>query len=298
MTPSRGVGEHTRREFLKLLGYSIGALAVPTLLSACSSSNHRASTLLAARDRGFIRVGIADEAPYGYIDDTGRVSGEAPAVAAAVMTLLGVGRIEAIRTPFGALIPDLLAGHFDVIAAGMFITPERCEQILFSEPTFCVEQAFLVPRGNPNGILRYTDIAQNPTTVLGVLTGAVEGDQAAAAGVSTSQLRRFDSPEQLLSALVKRQVDAGALTTISLEALSQRTDLGNLEVTKGFTVDGVPGCGAFGFRKEDAELRDAFDQGLRELRRSGELASIVAPHGFSSAFEASATVKMDDLCTP
>ena len=32
----------------------------------------------------------------------------------------------------GFVIPGLNAGRFDLIAAGLFITPERCEQVAFS----------------------------------------------------------------------------------------------------------------------------------------------------------------------
>ena len=38
--------------------------------------------------------------------------------------------------------PD--AGRFDIIAAGMYVTPERCRQVAFSEPTYAVGEGFVV----------------------------------------------------------------------------------------------------------------------------------------------------------
>ncbi len=54
-------------------------------------------------------------------------------------------------TEFGSLIPGLQAGRFDIIAAGMFVNPKRCEQVQFSEPTYGIGQAFLVAEGQPEG---------------------------------------------------------------------------------------------------------------------------------------------------
>ena len=47
---------------------------------------------------------------------------------------LGVKKVDAVLTEWGALIPGLKAGRFDVIAAGMYITPERCKQVAFADP--------------------------------------------------------------------------------------------------------------------------------------------------------------------
>jgi len=39
--------------------------------------------LEAIKDAGVLRAGIADERPYGYVDDQGRLTGEAPEISAA-----------------------------------------------------------------------------------------------------------------------------------------------------------------------------------------------------------------------
>ncbi len=40
------------------------------------------------------------------------------------------------------------------------------------------------------------------------------------------------------------------------------------------------GCGAFGFRFEDDDLRDAFNDVLNEMQQNNELLPIVEPFGF------------------
>ena len=43
-------------------------------------------------------------------------------------------------------------------------TPQRCEQIAFSEPTYGIGQAMLVPEGNPKGIADYRASPTTPTS--------------------------------------------------------------------------------------------------------------------------------------
>ena len=62
----------------------------------------------------------------------------------------------------------------DIIAAGMFINPKRCEQVQFSEPSYGIGQAFLVADGNPKGINDYGTVAEKSDLKLAVMAGAVE----------------------------------------------------------------------------------------------------------------------------
>ena len=91
------------------------------------------STLERIRETNQVRVAIADEAPYGYRDANGRVTGEAPEIARVILERIDPEiEIEWISTDFGQLIPGLQVGEFDIAAAGMFITPERCAAAAFS----------------------------------------------------------------------------------------------------------------------------------------------------------------------
>jgi polar amino acid transport system substrate-binding protein len=116
-------------------------------------------TLERIRREGVVRVGFANEAPFAFIDtSSGRLTGEAPEIARVVFSRLGVGEIEGVLTEFASLIPGLKAGRFDVIAAGMYVTPERCREVAFSQPTYAVGEAFLVAAGNPLQLHGYEDV--------------------------------------------------------------------------------------------------------------------------------------------
>ena len=125
-------------------------------------------------ESGKVVIGIANEAPYGFAAQDGTVTGEAPEIAKHILGQMGVEEVEGVITEFGSLIPGLNAGRFDMIAAGMFLTPERCGQITFSEPTYGIGQAFLIKEGNPKNINNYEDVAANSDVTLAVMGGAIE----------------------------------------------------------------------------------------------------------------------------
>ena len=63
------------------------------------------STLEKAKAEGFIRVGFANEAPFGYATPDGKLTGEAPEVAKAVLAKMGIAQVDGVLTEFGSLIP-------------------------------------------------------------------------------------------------------------------------------------------------------------------------------------------------
>src|SRR5439155_25430281 len=117
-------------------------------------------------------------------------TGEASNVAKAVMQKLGVPDVEGVLTEFGALIPGLNANRFDMIAAGMFITPQRCNAILFSNPDYVAAEALAVKAGNPHHLTDYKSIA-NSQAVVGAESGAVEGPWMEQSGSSSSRIQHL-----------------------------------------------------------------------------------------------------------
>lgn len=279
-----------------------GAMAAAPLLGACSRSLvgedvGAGDTLDRIRRSGKVRVAFANEAPYGYKDTDGKLVGEAPSVARRIFEEIGVTKLEAKLVEFGSLIPALQAGAVDIIAAGMFITPKRCKSIAFSEPDYTTKSAFLVPKGNPDGILSYEDAARKAIK-LGVLGGAIEIDYAKAAGVNN--LVTFTDAASGFEGLDAGRADAFSLTSISLQFLLDHRKGVDLEVTEPFVpqIDGKPqsGSGGYGFRTADTGLRDEFNKHLAGLKTSGELLKIIEPYGFSEAELPPAGQTTETLC--
>lgn len=240
-----------------------------------------AGTLDDARKSGTIRIGFANEAPFGFADADGKATGEAPEIARQIAKSLKIDKVEGVLTEWASLIPGLRAGRFDIIAAGMFITPERCKQVTFSNPTYRLGQGFLVKTGNPKQLHSYADLASDDTARLAVMAGAVETTYAEKAGIPEERMLILPDQVSLLSAVQFGRADAAALTALSIRRMAERGG-GRVESAEPFTTpDYALGYGAFAFRKEDAELRKAFDKALAEFIGSEKHLEIVAPFGFT-----------------
>ena len=275
----------SRRDFLKNGALAAGgAIALPSLLTACGSDSG-GGALKDLKDKGTITIGISGEEPYAFLDN-GKLTGEAPTVQTAIWKAVGIGKVEHKQTEFDGLIPGLNAGHFDVIAAGMFITPDRCKNAKFSEPVYCAPEAYMVPKGNPKNLSDFKSAATADVTV-GVFGGAVEGDYLKKSGLSAGNIKTMPNQQAAITQLQQGRIDAVALTSISLKwALSQQPQKvqSKLEVTKGFTpvIDGqkILGCGAAVFRDDQDDLRAAFNKQLKKLKDSGELTTMIKKFGF------------------
>lgn len=292
-------GEWSRREFFRRSAV-LGAVTIggPVLLSACTSTSS-GDALQAAKDSKKIKIGIANEAPYGFTDQAGKVTGEAPEVARAVFKAMGIDNVEASAVSFDQLIPALNARQYDIVAAGMNIKKERCDAAAFSIPDYSALTALLVPKGNPQQILKFEDIAAKKVKVA-VLSAAVEKGYATDSGVAEDQIVTLDSQDNMLRAVTDGRVYCAALTDISLKDVLLKNPGAAAEVTPGFDPikNGQPviSAGAFVFRKDDNPLREAFNAELKKLHDSGEWTRIVTPFGFSADNLPKAEVTTEKLC--
>ena len=253
---------------------------------ATHSSGHL-GTLERIRAGGVVRIGYANEAPYGYLDPaSGEITGEAPEIARVILERLGAENIEPVVTEFGSLIPGLQARRFDLIAAGMYVTPERAQEINFSNPTYAIGEAFLVAKGNPQDLHSYEDVVANPNVRLGVMGGSVEVGYAESVGVPSDQLVIFRNYPIAISGLTSGQVDAVAATMLTANDLLGKSGDAEIELARPFSdpvIDGnsIKGYGAFGFRQEDVEFLEAFNAELKDFIGSPEHLELVEPFGFS-----------------
>src|SRR5687768_6895499 len=100
----------TRRHLLqRTAGLTLAASTFSFASSALAET-----TLERAKAQGFIRIGFANEAPFGFATPDGKLTGEAPEVAKAVLAKMGITQVDGVLTEFGSLIPGLKAGRFDL----------------------------------------------------------------------------------------------------------------------------------------------------------------------------------------
>ncbi|NJL01067.1 MAG: ectoine/hydroxyectoine ABC transporter substrate-binding protein EhuB [Spirulinaceae cyanobacterium RM2_2_10] len=259
-------------------------LAATFWVVACQDSG---STLAQARANGRIRVGFANEIPYAYQDlDTGELTGEALAVARVVLAALGIPKMTGVLTEFRALIPDLKAGRFDLIAAGLDIQPSDCEQIAFSNPSHRLGSGLIVAAGNPQQLHGYDDIADNGA-ILGIVAGTDEQAKIQALGIPAAQVVVLPTAPSAVNAVKAGKIAAYADNALILQELLDTDDSGR--VAKADPFEDFPAAdetvyryGAFGFRRQDADLRDAFNEQLAALIGTAEHLALIRPFGFTA----------------
>jgi polar amino acid transport system substrate-binding protein len=267
--PERGKGEEMSTGRLKIRWLPVmGVLfAFALLVAACPD------------DGETITIGVANEVPFGYIGDDGEPTGIGPDVAKAVLEEMGITDVRAEVVEFGELIGGLQAGQFDIITAGMYITPERAQQIYFSDPDYCIPESLAVAPGNPHGIVDYFSIVDNPDLTVAVAAGTVEVDYVEWAGVPNDQVEVFGDIDSMYRALEAGEVDAVTGTAATVSTYAAASD-GIEAVDAFFPVDDDGNeffpCGGHGFA--DEEFRNDFNEVLNRLREDGTTMEIITAY--------------------
>lgn len=282
-----------RRRALGLATAALAGTAVPALARADT-------TLETIQKRGVIRVAIADEVPYGYLDENGQAAGIGPSVARHVLAAIGIKHIRWVVIPFGELIPGLHAGRVDMVAAEQNILPARCQVVEFSVPDSSYGEGLLVRAGNPENIHSYVDIKNNSKLKLAIVAGADELAVAHAVGIPDSQLVMLNSNADALSSVRSGRVAAYGATELTIARFAKLSRA--VEAASPFAqpvVHGkqMRGYGAFSFRKREVSLFNAFNAALTSFKTTNAWARIMSDAGLGPAsIQAARNMTTAQLC--
>lgn len=258
-----------------------------------------AATLEEIKQRGHIRIAVANEIPFGYVDMSGEAKGAGPDVARQIMKQMGVDKIEWITTSFSSLIPGLRANHFDMVAAEMAVLPERCKQVLFSEPNTSYGEGLLVAEGNPNDLHSYQDFVESEHKVA-IMAGADQLEMLQALGVPDNRMVTISNNADAISTVSTGRAAAYAATSLTVSELAKQGK--GVEPAANFTdpvINGEPvrSWGAFTFSMESQELRDAVSEELAKFKQTEEWKNILTTYGFSETDASeSANRSTEQLC--
>jgi polar amino acid transport system substrate-binding protein len=279
------------------------AFLVAISLTAIASTAMAETTLQRGLREGKLRIGFNSEKPYAYVDENGKATGFAIENVRAILKKIGINDIQAVDMAWDSMIPALQANQIDIIASGMAVRPKRCVLVIFDDPSVGMGSSMMVKAGNPKNIHGYQDAVKSPDARIGVVQGADEGNWLKKLGMPEDRIVMFPDPPAMLAGLKANRIDAFALAPVSIQAML--TELGpdsGLERAHPFadvTIDGQLMKFYQGevFRKEDTDLRDAFNKVLADFRGSPEQAKLFAPFGLTSAENPPSPPKtVEDLC--
>ncbi|WP_213879292.1 ectoine/hydroxyectoine ABC transporter substrate-binding protein EhuB [Pseudomonas sp. dw_358] len=259
------------------------AIAFGTLFSASAMA---AGLLEKGRSSG-LTAGIANEQPYAYIGTDGKITGANYEVLLAILKPLGITQVDTPISDFGSLVPGLAAKRFDLIGAGLFITPPRCKVIAYSNPVTRSGGAFIVKAGNPLNLHSLKDVAANGKARLATQPGSNQVQEAKSAGISEANVSLFDKDNEALAALQANRVDVVYFPDAEIIGLLQKAN--DPSVERALPFEQIPDASgnptwnyhAYGLPKNDPAFAQAFNEQLAKLRASGELLKILQKYGYT-----------------
>lgn len=280
----------SRRAALK--GFCAGAAAVSvTGLPRAFAAESTLERVKAARS---IVVGIANERPYGFVDTNGKLQGAIPDVLLAALKSQGIEKLEAQIVDFNALIPGLNAGRFDVIGAGMYIRPARCEAIAFSNPITQAGGGLVVRKGTSLAVKGLADLAKDAKLKVGTQSGSSQVEELLKAGVPRDRLVLFARVDESVAGLQAKRCDV-----IYFPALQVNEILNTFKTADVARVDGFEtelNYQALGLRKADETLRVAINGGISKLIADGTLLKIIGSYGYGEREIPNTAMTAEKLC--
>lgn len=273
----------TARGFAAVVGLLFATPAVAQTLDESASSDG-------------VRVAYFNYAPFAYVGDDGQVIGTDVEILEAVLGQMGIEVADAVSTDWGALIPGLKARRYDVVAAGMFVTPSRCAEVAFSEPTFGIRASLVVPTGNPKGITRYEDILENGA-ILAAVAGTAQVAAALEMGIAREDVQEYPDAPTALAAVRAGRADAFGADAPSARQIIDNQPGDDFEMVEPFAEIGGKSAvdhGAFAFRQEDQAFVDRFNAAMRDFIGGADYVAINEAHGMTA--DEAPVRSVSDLC--
>jgi polar amino acid transport system substrate-binding protein len=263
-------------------------LVVVLLVAGCAGNTATPSedTLSKIKRSGTIDIGYSNDAPMAFKTETGAITGESVELLRHALGDLQVTIVPHL-TEFGALIPGLQAGRFDVVAAGMYITPARCRVVRFTTPTFSTGSTFIVKAGNPKHITSFESIRDTPDALLGTVTAALEAQFAKNAGVPDERIKYYPSSQEGFEAVRAGRIDAYAYEYVSGQRfISSEGKKQGLESTPLITTAGGKSIIAHGglavrLGAADDSLYEYLNTRLKAFIGTPEHLTLIEGFGFS-----------------
>lgn len=190
---------------------------------------------------------------------------------------------------FFLLIASLETGRIDMIASGMFITPERSRRVAFTTPTLRVFPALLLrtssqwqSRDLPTSFHALVD---STDAVVAVILNAAEHAKLTTRGMPDSRIRAFPDVNAAYDALSRGDVSCIALSRFTLEKIMENPDKrpkGAPFVLHPLTGEPVDGdTTGFALRRSDSSLVSSLNRSLSSFIGSDEQLGLLTRFGFS-----------------
>ncbi len=189
----------------RTLAAAVAVCATVALSAAALPSAAKADALQNVLSAGKLRVGVLmDAAPWGFKDAKGEAAGLDIDLAKLMAADMGV-KLDLVQVTGANRIPSLLANKVDVLIAAAGATPERAQQVTFSQPYAAVNLGVY----GLKGMATATDPAELKGHTIGVAKGSTL-DIWLTDNAPGAKLVRFEDTPGAIAAYLAGQVEAFA----------------------------------------------------------------------------------------
>lgn len=188
--------------------------AIAALLLTTQTAVAQDDQIEKIKDRGVLRACMAEALPWGYKDpETGEWTGYNTDAGPHLADSLGV-ELEYVDATWGTIIPNLLTDKCDIALVPLFMTLERAQTILFTDPWGVVTKSAAVREGSD---LRTYEDLNDPDVTISVLSGTGDENHAHK-WYPKAQINAIadDSVSTIFVEVASRRADAAVTDTSTL----------------------------------------------------------------------------------
>ena len=200
--------------------------------------------------------------PYNFINDAGEVDGFERKFGDEICKRAGL-ECSWTTNEWDSIIPNLQSGNYDVIVAGMSITPEREEVVDFS-------QAYI-----PAASSAYLALSKDADLMAGAVAAQTSTIQAAFVAENGMRLVEYASPEETVAAVKNGEAVAVLADKDYLKPVADESGGALVLLDKEEIIGGGVGMA---FRDSDDELRGKFDAAIQSMKDDGTLNTLIAEY--------------------
>lgn len=198
--------------------------------------------------------------PYNFINDKNEVDGFERQLGDELCKRAGLDCVWVVND-WDSIIPNLVAGNYDTIIAGMSITAERDEVIDFTQNYFPPDpSAYMGLKGAG---------AAASAGVVAAQTGTIQASHVASSGAT---LVEFATPDETVAAVRNGEADSVLADKAFLAPIVDES--GGELVFVGEDVMLGDGIG-LGVRESDGALKAKFDAAISSMKADGTLNAMI-----------------------
>ncbi|MHA6732166.1 transporter substrate-binding domain-containing protein [Devosia sp. A369] len=238
------------------------AAATALLLAPLIAAPAMAQTIDEILSRGKVIIAVdVTTPPHGRIDENGQPDGFDPALARLVAENLGV-EVELVPVTSQNRIPFLLSNRVDMVISLFSITPERAQQVWFSNPY--ANDASVLAAAADVEVASLEDLSGKR---VGVPRGTLQDAILTEANIDGITLQRYDDESATIQALLSNQIDVLGTGSLVPNELNKRAPGKDYEV-KIVLREAHYGIG---IRKNQIDLQQYLNVLIYTLQKNGTL---------------------------